>query len=39
MMIVLFTSSPLMPMASAPTSTAFSTNDDNGALIPMLCTS
>ncbi len=39
MISVLFTSRPLMPMASAPTSLAFSTNADNGALMPMLCTS
>ena len=39
MISVLLTSSPLMPMASALTSVAFSTNADNGALMPMLCTS
>ena len=39
MMSVLFTSRPLMPMASACTSVAFSTNADSGALMPMLCTS
>ena len=39
MMSVLFTSRPLMPMASASTSLAFSTNADSGALMPMLWTS
>ena len=38
-MSVLFTSRPLMPMASAFTSFALSTKADSGALMPMLCTS
>ena len=39
MMSVLFTSRPLMPMASAFTSLALSTNAESGALMPMLWTS
>ncbi len=39
MMIVLFTRSPLIPIASASTSFALSTKDCNGCLMPMLCTS
>ncbi len=39
MMSVLFTSSPLIPIASAFTSVALSTNAESGALMPMLCTS
>jgi chromosome segregation ATPase len=38
-MIVDFTSRPLMPIASAPTSFALSTKSCSGALIPMLWTS
>ncbi len=39
MMMVDFTSSPLMPIASASTSFALSTKLWSGALIPMLWTS
>ena len=39
MMIVLFTSRPLMPIASASTSFALSTKACSGGLIPMLWTS
>ena len=36
MMIVLFTSRPLIPMASASTSVALSTNSVSGTLVPRL---
>ena len=39
MMSVLFTSRPLMPIASASTSFALSTKVCSGALMPMLWTS